>query len=568
MKLLPAVRRNGIHSLAALLLFLCASHAWTVASLVSRAKREVSAVAAQSASNFETALRAGDLIALRNEVGRLKVDGITSLEFNGPSIGALGRFSQFTIGSSGDGGPWVLTNRLGLALNGASLGDVDYKIDLLALNRRAIGGNAVLYGAAVLFMAFITVLANLGTIRVLSQVESVLGGLQGRGTPAHAQELSAVLEKGARDSASDPVLRSLFSLLAQYSQQVESARKAEAEMALAREIESLAAMVAHDIRAPLTALETAIGSDELVAGPDRTLARAAVARIAEIANDVLARAGSGRKDQDDRKIRLPALSVEPIDVILSSVANELSERLKIVGRLRTDLDRSKGLLVSVQPTAFFRILSNICNNALEAVGAAGTVVIGTELEGTNIAVRVTDDGPGIPPDVLPKLGQRGATFGKEGGNGLGLWHAKTTVESWGGRLEIESEVGKGTTVRLILPRAEPPPIAQAESAGAAVLIDDDPLVRMNWTVAAKRAGKALKAYADAPSFIKEAGETPKDTPVYIDSDLGEGAKGEEAAKELHTLGFTELFLATGHDPASFPPLPHIKGIRGKEPPWV
>lgn len=565
MKLLPALRRNGRHSLAALALFLCASHAWTVASLVTRSKREVSAVADQSAANVEAALRAGDLIALRNEVGRLRVDGVTSLEFTGPSDGTLSRFAQFTVGSSRRKGAGVLTNTLDLALNGASLGRVDYEIDLFAVNRKAIGGNGVLYVAAVLFMAFTTVLANLGTIRVLSKVESVLGGLAGRGTPTQAQELSAVLEQGARDAASDPVLRSLFSLLAQYSQQIEAARKAEADMAVAREIEALAAMVAHDIRAPLAALETAIGGGA-AGGTEQALARAAVTRISAIADDVLARARSGTGVPNRRGSLPAASSPEPLDGILSAVVDELSARPTTGRRLRADPARTGGLFVHVEPKAFFRVLSNVCHNALEAVGTDGTVSVGTEAEGRMVVVTVTDDGPGIPADVLPKLGRRGATFGKEGGNGLGLWHAKTTVESWGGRLEIRSEVGRGTTVRLVLPRADAPTAPCAGPADA-VLIDDDPLVRMNWTVAAKRAGASLSAYPDVPSFVKEADGLGRTTPVYIDSDLGGGVKGEEAARDLAARGFTELHLATGHDPASFPPLPHLKSVRGKEPPW-
>lgn len=547
-----------------MLLFLSVSHAWTVASLVSRARHEVAAVAAQSASTVEAAIRSGDLIGLRNSIGNLRIEGIPRVEFHGPAEGALGRFAEFTIGTSGTGTVGILKYRLDLASNGASLGHINYEVDLFTLNSRAIGGNWVLYGAAVLFMTLMAVLANLGTIRVLSQVESVLSGISGGVTTSRAHELSSVLEKSARAAASDPVLQSLFGLLAQYSQQIETARKAEADMALAQEVEALATMVAHDIRAPLAALETIISSNEHIRGHQQALARTALTRIEEIADDVLGRARSGTAQVGRRS----ATSVARVESLLGAVADEFALRPTTGQRLRADRASSRGLIVQVEPKSFVRVLSNICNNALEAVGASGAVLIGAKELPTEIEIFVTDDGPGIPPDILSKLGQRGATFGKEGGNGLGLWHAKTTVESWGGRLEIESQVGTGTTVRLILPRAEAPHASTSEGPAAAILIDDDPLVRMNWGVAAKRAGKTLKAYADAASFIEEAGGLPRDTTIYLDSDLGGGVKGEEAARELAALGFTELYLETGHDPASFPSLPHLKAVRGKEPPWT
>jgi hypothetical protein len=63
-----------------------------------------------------------------------------------------------------------------------------------------------------------------------------------------------------------------------------------------------------------------------------------------------------------------------------------------------------------------------------------------------------------------------------------------------------------------------------------------------------------------------AAETlPWDIPVYIDSELGEGAKGEDIAKDLHDKGFTDISMATSHDASKFSGLPWLK-VTGKEPP--
>ena len=65
-----------------------------------------------------------------------------------------------------------------------------------------------------------------------------------------------------------------------------------------------------------------------------------------------------------------------------------------------------------------------------------------------VSLELKDSGKGIPPEVLSELGQRGSTFGKPGGHGLGLANAHELLKSWGGKLSVESLLGQGTTVRL------------------------------------------------------------------------------------------------------------------------
>jgi signal transduction histidine kinase len=71
----------------------------------------------------------------------------------------------------------------------------------------------------------------------------------------------------------------------------------------------------------------------------------------------------------------------------------------------------------------------------------------------NDVVRVEDNGRGIPSEILENLGKKGATFGKEGGSGLGIYGAKKYIEKMGGKLEIKSRLGDGTMVMIILPRS-------------------------------------------------------------------------------------------------------------------
>lgn len=134
---------------------------------------------------------------------------------------------------------------------------------------------------------------------------------------------------------------------------------------------------------------------------------------------------------------------------------------------------------------FKRVFSNIVNNAVESLpNHQGRVKIKLQRESGFSVLSVEDNGRGIPSEILPKLGSRGATFNKEGGTGLGLSHAKSTVESWGGSLEIHSTMGIGTTVKVFLPEETPPkwfvPELNLLGYSSVLVFDDDPSIHQIW----------------------------------------------------------------------------------------
>jgi hypothetical protein len=103
-----------------------------------------------------------------------------------------------------------------------------------------------------------------------------------------------------------------------------------------------------------------------------------------------------------------------------------------------------------------------------------------------------------------------------------------------------------------------------------VLLDDDDLVRMVWETSAKNNSLNFRSFSTNEELLNFIKKFSAETLFYIDSSLCDGVKGEDVAKELYKEGFTELYLATGHDPSSFDvdKMPFIKGIFGKEPPWI
>ena len=113
--------------------------------------------------------------------------------------------------------------------------------------------------------------------------------------------------------------------------------------------------------------------------------------------------------------------------------------------------------VQVDPMRLEQALTELVSNALDAMPEGGRLDVATRVEpgaggAGGVVVAVTDSGPGIAPEILPNLCEPFFTTRPEG-TGLGLAIAKRYVEEAGGRLDITSTVGRGTTVRIWLPGA-------------------------------------------------------------------------------------------------------------------
>ncbi|MBI5070998.1 MAG: HAMP domain-containing protein [Deltaproteobacteria bacterium] len=109
--------------------------------------------------------------------------------------------------------------------------------------------------------------------------------------------------------------------------------------------------------------------------------------------------------------------------------------------------------VQVDPDQILQVLHNLLRNAFEAVGRRGTVSVRARATPAELWVEVADDGPGIAPADRAHLFEPYFTT-KEAGTGLGLAISERIVREHAGRIEVESEPGKGTTFRVRLPRIE------------------------------------------------------------------------------------------------------------------
>jgi signal transduction histidine kinase len=148
--------------------------------------------------------------------------------------------------------------------------------------------------------------------------------------------------------------------------------------------------------------------------------------------------------------RMPRPEPRPTDVN-AVVEKVLALHRAGAGAVRLETALSPGLpAIAADPDLLARALGNLVRNALEAMPQGGTLNVRTAARDGTVRVEVEDDGPGITEEQRTRLFVPYFTT-KKGGTGLGLAIVQGIVSDHGGRVEVQSAPGAGTTFTLILP---------------------------------------------------------------------------------------------------------------------
>ena len=223
--------------------------------------------------------------------------------------------------------------------------------------------------------------------------------------------------------------------------------------------------------------------------------------------------------------------------------------------------RASGMaFVSGDPTELREVFTNLLKNSLDAVEGGGTVVIGVESRGGRVRVQVTDDGAGIPKDLLGKVFTPFFTTKGEKGTGLGLCLAQQIVERHGGDLTLASEVGHGTTATVEIPEtAQGAMLApasgrqegRAQSPCEIIIVDDDPNVLSPLCSYLQRSGFNIRGVGTASDALAQS---RAQEPDLVISDIAmPGMDGIELCRQLKaTLPKLPVVLMSGQASAIDP----------------
>lgn len=263
----------------------------------------------------------------------------------------------------------------------------------------------------------------------------------------------------------------------------------------------IAEQVAHDIRSPLTTLDLAIKEANL-SEDERASIRKSITRMNDVLNDIanpkinVQWIGS----QTSLEVKDEYVTVIVQD-ILSEKRRQWSDDKKIV------IEMAHPLALGVAPVnrkELSRALSNIIDNACQAIEDEGRVQVAIESDSEFVSIKVSDNGQGISEERLSSIGARGMTFGKSGGHGLGLFHAKEMMRQVGGEFLIKSRLGEGTGVTLKFPKSKAGSalcdgILLAENQNL-VIVDDDDLIHQIWKMKSETKGQKLIHFYSPEEF--------------------------------------------------------------------
>ncbi len=307
----------------------------------------------------------------------------------------------------------------------------------------ALGGNLLLAGIVAIVVAFglgwVLAGMSLRPIHRLTQTAEAIGAE--RDFSRRVAHTGPDDEVGRLAKTFNAMLSELQAAYQQVGQALEMQRRFVAD-------------VSHELRTPLTTLN---GNVELlrreppISAEDRSEVLSDMAsesrRLIRLVNDLLdlARADARRP-----------LQSEPVPI--KPIVEEVCRQARLLAPDREiDCDPLPDVAVLGQADALKQVLLILLDNALKH--ADGPITVAGEVLEKQVIVSVHDSGPGIDPELLPRLFERfsrGRASGDDNGTGLGLAIAKALVEAQGGTLAIGSQPGEGSIFSVTLPQATAP----------------------------------------------------------------------------------------------------------------
>lgn len=302
--------------------------------------------------------------------------------------------------------------------------------DLLANTWKNLGKNVT--GFVILTIALFLVL-SVGFARIRKELN----------------ELMKILASPSDNPQKMPVFKiseflSLGSNLSHQFEVSKAAAKAKAALDVARH-------VAHDIRSPVVSLQMALhAAQSQLDTQTKSALNNSAQRISDIANDLLTNHTPANRVSEAR----PPVQQLPMSVSLA--LNEMidekallckgTSKIEVIGILENE-----DTLIEMRISDFKRVISNLIDNSIQAMPNGGRIQVVYSRKNAECCISVKDNGVGMSAEVVRDILEKGGTYGKPGGKGIGFQWAKQKIEQGNGRILVSSEKGLGTDVKVILP---------------------------------------------------------------------------------------------------------------------
>jgi PAS domain S-box-containing protein len=263
--------------------------------------------------------------------------------------------------------------------------------------------------------------------------------------------------------------------------------------------------------------------------------------------------------------RRQSVNPQPIDVAekIEAIREVLDTGVGSAVQLAFDLPRDTWP-ITVDLSEFETALVNLAINARDAMPSGGTITVTTrnvpadQPDGQDqVAISVSDSGFGIAPDVLDKVFDPFFTTKPVGkGTGLGLSQVHGFAHQAGGTVRVQSELGKGTTVTILLPRQEETAqdnrkvVAEIGGTGTVLLVEDNPDVASVSASLLEQLGYNVRRVPDAEAALREIELDGIDL-VFSDIVMPGKLDGLSLARRLReTHPELPILLATGYSDAA------------------
>jgi signal transduction histidine kinase len=229
----------------------------------------------------------------------------------------------------------------------------------------------------------------------------------------------------------------------------------------------MTSQVAQDIRSPLAAFNV-LESDLSELPRERVhLLRSAINRVRDIANTLL----NQRPELEDSAeiLRKDSARVQLVSNLLEPIVSEMRSSSRPGATIECGLDaKSYGWFAYLQASEFQRVIADLVKHAIDSIDDTVKVRLALTRVDHDLLITISDDGPGL-------------AFDKDAPE---MKHARSSLEVWGGRLEVKGDAGIGTERRILLPMAEAPfwfvDRIEVPSNSTLAVLDDDPSIHHVW----------------------------------------------------------------------------------------